>query len=133
MQPSAPSVPVSKASLWAGRIIPAVIILFMLFDGGIKVLRLAPAVQGTVRLGYPASLVLPIGLTVLACTLLYAIPMTATLGAILLTGYMGGATASQVRMQDPWFLFPVLIGALAWLGIFLRDERLRALIPLRNP
>jgi hypothetical protein len=132
MQTSAQDMPVSKAGLWSGRIVTALVILFMLFDGGIKVLKLAPAVEGTVRLGYPAGLVLPIGIVALVCTLLYAIPKTTILGAILLTGYMGGATATQVRMEDPWFFFPVVIGGLAWLGIFLRDERLRTLIPLRK-
>ncbi len=132
MQASAQAPPVSKAGVWSGRIVSAVVILFMLFDGGIKVLKLAPAVEGTMRLGYPVGLVLPIGIVALACTLLYAIPKTTILGAILLTGYMGGATATQVRLEDPWFFFPVVIGGLAWLGIFLRDERLRTLIPLRK-
>jgi len=132
MQATAQAIPVSNVSLWSGRIITALVILFMLVDGGIKVTNLAPAVEGTARLGYPVSLVVPIGIVALGCTLLYAIPKTAILGAILLTGYLGGATATQVRLQDPWFFFPVLIGALAWLGIFLRDEQLRALIPLRR-
>lgn len=132
MHAPAEIVTISKASLWSGRIVTAVVILFMVVDGGIKVLKLAPAVDGTTRLGYPASLVLPIGIIALVCTLLYAIPKTAILGAILLTGYMGGATATQVRLEDPWFFFPVAIGGLAWLGIFLRDERLRSLIPLRK-
>ena len=132
MQASAQALPVSIAAVWSGRIVTAVVIVFMLFDGGIKVLKLAPAVEGTVRVGYPAGLVLPIGIIALGCTLLYAIPKTAILGAILLTGYMGGATATQMRLEDPWFFFPVAIGGLAWLGIFLRDEQLRTLIPLRR-
>jgi hypothetical protein len=132
MQASVQKPPVSKGILWSGRIVTALVILFMVFDGGIKVLKLAPAVEGTARLGYPVGLVLPIGIVALGCTLLYAIPKTALLGAILLTGYMGGATATQVRLEDPWFFFPVVIGGLAWLGIFLRDEQLRSLIPLRK-
>jgi DoxX-like family len=132
MQASVVNPPVSKGMLWSGRIVTAVVILFMVFDGGIKVVKLAPAVEGTTRLGYPVGLVVPIGIVALCCTLLYAVPKTSILGAILLTGYMGGATATQVRMEDPWFFFPVLIGALAWLGIFLRDQRLRRLIPLRK-
>jgi hypothetical protein len=131
MQASAQALPVSKVGVWSGRIVTAVVILFMIVDGGIKVLKLAPAVEGTTRLGYPVGLVLPIGVVALACTLLYAIPKSSILGAILLTGYMGGATATQVRLENPWFFFPVVIGALAWLGIFLRDQRLRNLIPLR--
>ena len=104
----------------------------LLFDGAIKLLKLAPAVEGTARLGYPAGVVVPLGITVLACTLFYVIPRTSVLGAILLTGYLGGATATQVRLGDPWFLFPVVLGILVWGGLFLRDGRLRALIPLRT-
>jgi hypothetical protein len=133
MQPSGRGTGISRGSLWAGRVFSALIFLFMLFDGGIKVLRLAPAVEGTTKLGYPASLVVPIGLVALVCTLLYAIPRTSILGAILLTGYLGGATATQVRLQDPWFFFPVAIGVLVWVGPFLADERLRALVPWRSP
>lgn len=121
---------VSKMTLWAGRIISTLVALFMLFDGGIKVVKLAPAVEGTVRLGYPAGLVLPIGIVGLACAVLYAIPRTSILGAILLTGYLGGATATQVRLEDPWFFVPVGIGVLAWAGLFLRDKRVRTLLPL---
>ena len=133
MQPSGRATGISKGSLWTGRIVTALVFLFMLFDGGIKVLRMAPAVEGTARLGYPTSLVLPIGLVALVCTFLYAIPRTSILGAVLLTGYLGGATATQVRVQDPWFFFPVAIGVMVWVGPFLMDERLRALIPLRSP
>ena len=133
MQPSDRTTTVSRGSLWTGRILVALIFLFMLFDGGIKVLRMAPAVEGTARLGYPTSLVLPIGVVGLVCAFLYAIPRTSILGAILLTGFLGGATATQVRVQDPWFFFPVVIGMIVWVGPFLMDERLRALIPLRSP
>ena len=133
MQPSGRATGISKGSLWTGRIVTALVFLFMLFDGGIKVLRMAPAVEGTARLGYPTSLVLPIGVVALVCTFLYAIPRTSILGAVLLTGYLGGATATQVRVQDPWFFFPVAIGVMVWVGPFLMDERLRALIPLRSP
>jgi hypothetical protein len=116
--------------VWVGRVLSALMVLFMLVDSGIKILKLAPAVEGTVRLGYPASLVQPIGIIALICVVLYAIPRTAILGAILLTGYLGGATATQARLQDPWFFFPVVIGMLIWAGIYFRNERLRALIPL---
>ena len=133
MQPAGRTSTVSKGSLWTGRIFVALVFLFMLFDGGIKVLRLAPAVEGTTRLGYPASVVVPIGLVALVSAFLYVIPRTSILGAILLTGFLGGASATQVRVQDPWFFFPVVIGVLVWVGPFLLDERLRALIPLRIP
>ena len=133
MQPSDRTSTVSKGRVWTGRIVVALVFLFMLFDGGIKVLRLAPAVEGTIRLGYPASVVVPIGLVSLISAFLYVIPRTSILGAILLTGFLGGATATQVRVQDPWFFFPVAIGVLVWVGPFLLDERLRTLIPLRSP
>ncbi len=124
--------PASKAMLWVGRVISGLMIVFMLFDAGIKILKLPAAVEGTVRLGYPASTVLPIGVIALVCVLLYAIPRTSILGAILLTGYLGGATATQVRVQDAWYIFPPVLGALIWAGLYLRDERLRTLIPLKS-
>jgi len=123
---------VSKKSLWAGRIISGWMVAFLLFDGGVKVIRLPSAVEATVRLGYPARLLPSLGITELTCVVLYVIPRTSILGAILLTGYLGGATATQVRLEDPWFFFPIVIGALVWGGLYLRDERLRALIRLRT-
>src|SRR6195256_2278620 len=101
--------PVSKTSLWAGRVISALVVLFLLFDSAIKLMRLAPAVEGTAKLGYPESVVLPLGIVLFACTVLYAIPRTSILGAILLTGYLGGAVATNVRVGNPIFgyvLFP---------------------------
>jgi hypothetical protein len=134
MQPSTQAVPVSKKMLWAGRIMSALPALFLLFDGGAKLVQPAPVVEGTVKLGYPVSVILGLGIVLLASTLLYIIPRTAVLGAILLTGYLGGAVASNVRVQEGWFaiLFPVFFGALIWGGLYLRDARLRALIPLRS-
>jgi hypothetical protein len=129
MQSGAQNAPVTRM-VWVGRVLSALMVLFMLFDGGIKILKLGPAVEGTVRLGYPVSTIQPIGIIALICVILYAIPRTTILGAILLTGYLGGATATQVRLQDPWFFFPVVIGILIWAGIYFRDERLRQLIPL---
>jgi len=123
--------PSSKASLWTGRILSGLIILFMLFDAGIKLAKAAPAVEGTAKLGYPVWEVVPIGLAALLAVVLYAIPRTAILGAIVLTGFFGGATATQVRVEDSWFFFPVVLGVIAWGGLYLRDARLRALIPLR--
>ena len=127
--------PVSKTSLWAGRLFSGLVVLFMLFDSSIKLMKLAPAVEGTAKLGYPVNVVLSIGIVLFVCTVLYAIPRTSILGAILLTGYLGGAVASNVRVENPLFgyvLFPVYVGVLLWLGLFLRDVRLRALIPLRS-
>ena len=119
--------------LWIGRIVSAVAVVFLIFDGVIKALKLAPAVEATVQLGYPERLVIVIGMLQLACLLVYTIPRTAVLGAILLTGYLGGAIATQARAGSPLFpiVFPMMIGALIWGGLFLREARLRALIPLR--
>jgi len=116
----------SKASLLTGRTICALMVLFMLFDGGMKVLKLAPAVESTVRLRYPTNLVFAIGIFDLVCVAAFAVRRTSVLGAILLTGYLGGATATQAGVGDPWSLFPVGLGVLVWLGLFLRDNRLRA-------
>ena len=125
----------SKKMLQAGWIVSGLVIVFMLFDAGIKVLRLPAAVAGAVQVGYPANEVLPIGIVLLVCVVLYAIPRTSVLGAILLTGYLGGAVATNVRISSPllsYGLLPAYIGVLVWGGLFLRDERLRQLIPLRS-
>ena len=118
---------ISKKALWTGRVMTALPALFLLFDGAMKLAKPAPVVEATVQLGYPESVILPLGIVLLACTVLYLIPRTAVLGAILLTGYLGGATATQVRVQDPWFLFPIALGVISWLGLYLREPRLRAL------
>jgi DoxX-like family len=126
--------PVSTARLWAGRIIGALAILFLLFDAVIKVLQLAPATESFAQLGYPVGLTLGIGILELACLAVYALPRTAPLGALLLTGYLGGAVATHVRAGSPLFpvIFPLIIGALLWGGLYLRDRRLRALLPLSD-
>jgi hypothetical protein len=128
------TVPVVKTTLWAGRIISALAVLFLIFDSVIKVLNLAPAVEATTQLGYPASLVISIGILELTCLAIYVIPRTSVLGAILLTGYLGGAIATQLRAGSALFsvVFPVIVGVLIWGGLFLREDRLRALIPLRR-
>jgi hypothetical protein len=124
------AVPTFKTTLWAGRILSVLALLFLAFDTIIKVLNLAPAVEATTQLGYGASLVVTIGLIELACLAVYSIPRTSVLGAVLLTGYLGGAIATQVRAGSSLFsvVFPAIIGALIWGGLFLRDERLRALL-----
>ena len=125
---------VSKGMLWAGWIISALPSLFLLMDGVMKLLKPAIVVETTVQLGYPQSVILGLGFVLLGCTVLYLIPRTAVLGAILLTGYLGGAVATHVRVSAGLLeiLFPVIFGALLWGGLFLRDERLRELIPLRT-
>jgi hypothetical protein len=119
-----------SAALWAGRISSALAILFLLFDSVIKVLNLPPAVEATTQLGYPAGLVVVIGMVELACLAVYSFPRSALLGAILLTGHLGGAVATHLRAESPLFslVFPLLIGALVWGGLLLRDARLRALV-----
>jgi hypothetical protein len=120
----------SATRLWTGRIMSALAILFLLFDTVGKLLRLAPFVEGTAQLGYPASAVLGIGVLELLCLVGYLIPRTAILGAVMLTGYLGGAVATHVRVGSPLFthiLFPIYVGVLIWGGLYLRDPRLRGL------
>src|SRR5262249_12256178 len=110
MQPQDEVGVASKAKLWTGRVITFFTVAFLLFATMVKVLTLPVAVEGTVRLGYPAKLVMCIGIVELVCLGAYLYPRSAVLGAILLTGYLGGATATQVRVEDPWFIFPVVVG-----------------------
>lgn len=134
-QSDAETASISKGTLWTGRIMSALPALFLLVDGVGKLIKPAPVVEGTIQLGYPESVLLGLGIVLLACTVLYIIPRTAILGAILLTGYLGGAVATHVRVASPLFthiLFPVYLAVLLWGGLYLRDERLRALIPLRR-
>ena len=119
-------------SRWAARIMATVAILFLLFDCVIKIVRLAPAIEGTVKLGYPASVVVGLGLIELLCLIAYVVPATSVLGAVLLTGYLGGAVATHVRIGNPWMthiLFPVYVAVLLWTPLVLRDPRVRALVP----
>lgn len=108
-----------------GWVISGLVILFMLQDGLIKALSLDFAVDATVELGYPEGTVVPIGVTALVCTILYLIPRTARFGAILLTGYLGGAIAAQIRLEDPWLLFPAMLAVLVWVGLAFRDPGTR--------
>lgn len=123
--------PVSKKMLWAGRILSALPVLLMVFGGVFSLLRPAAAAQGFVHYGYPEGAMLRIIVVEIACAILYAIPRTSVLGAVLLTGYLGGATATHVRANEAFFL-PVVTGVVVWAGLYLRDDRLRALIPLRR-
>src|SRR5215472_17295507 len=132
MQPQDEVGVTSKSKLWTGRVITLFTAAFLLFDATVKVLNLPVAVEGTARLGYPARLVMFIGIVELVCLGAYLYPRTANLGAILLTGYLGGATATEVRVEDPWFIFPVVVGVLVWAGLFLRNGRLHALFALQS-
>lgn len=134
MQPAQHN-PTASKTLWGGRVLSALAILFLLFDSVIKVLKVSVAVEGTVQLGYPEGVVVGIGIIELVCLALYVIPRTSVLGAILFTGYLGGAIATHVRIGSPLFthtLFPIYVAALIWGGLILREDRLRALIPLRR-
>jgi len=121
--------PISKSRLWAGRIVSGFAALFLLVDGVMKLFQPAAVLEATVRLGFPVSALVGIGLVLIACTLLYLVPRTSIPGAVLLTGYLGGAVATQVRAGSSWFetVFPVLIGVLVWGGLWLRDQRLQNL------
>jgi hypothetical protein len=116
--------------VWAGRVLSAFAVVFLAFDGAIKLMRLPAVLEATVQLGFPLSSVVPIGLTLLVCTLIYVIPRTSVVGSVLLTGYLGGAVAAQVRAGNPMFemVFPIIVGAVVWAGVFLRDRRVRALL-----
>jgi len=122
----------NTASLWGGRILTGLPILFLLMDSVMKFVQPAEVIQGTTQLGYNVSVLPGLGTVLLLSTLLYAFPRTAVLGAILLTGYLGGAVATHVRMANPWashILFPVYLGIMLWGGLYLRDPRVQALIP----
>jgi hypothetical protein len=129
MASDTPVEPVSKKMLWAGRIVSAVPVLMLTFSAVMKLAKPTVVVTEFVRLGYTENVVIALGIVELACAIIYAIPRTAVLGAILLTGYLGGAIATHVRIGEP-FIGPVIFGVLVWLGLYLRDVRLRALIPL---
>ena len=133
MQTAARAAPTSNAAIWAGRIMSGLVIAFLLLDGAMKLIPLDIVVVTSEQLGIPASLARTLGVLTLVCTILYAIPRTSVLGAILLTGYLGGAIYTHLRVGSPIFthlLFGVYLGLMIWGGLYLRDERLRALIPI---
>ena len=121
---------VSLRRIWASRILTALSVLFLLMDGGMKLFKPPFVIEATARLGYPESTIVGIGVTLLICTVLYLIPRTAVLGAILLTGYLGGAVASNVRAGTPIFnaIFPILVAVLIWTSLVLGDKRIEATI-----
>ena len=125
---------ISKGRLWAGRILGGLPALLLLVDAAGKLVKPTPVVEATVKLGYPESVIIGLGVVLLISTILYLLPKTSVLGAILLTGYLGGAVATHVRVGEGWFpiLFPLGFGVLLWAGLWLRDERLQKLIPLHS-
>jgi uncharacterized membrane protein YphA (DoxX/SURF4 family) len=137
MQTVTRSAPISSKAQWAGRVLSALVILFMVFDAVMKLIPIAAVTQTMEQLGYPTSdgLARGLGILTLICTVLYAIPRTSVLGAILLTGYLGGAIATHLRVGSPVFshlLFGVYLGLMMWGGLYLRDAQLRELVPLRR-
>lgn len=127
-------VPVSTSTgsaRWTGRVLSGVAVLFLTFDAALKLLMAPAAVDGTAQLGYPVSTILPIGIIEIVCLIAYLVPRTSVIGAVLWTGYLGGAIATHVRIDSPLFthtLFPIYIAALLWGGLWLRDRRVRILI-----
>jgi len=116
--------------LWIGRILSALAVIFLAFDSSIKLMRLPVVLEATAQLGFPPSSIVLVGIVLLACTLVYVIPRTRVVGAVLLTGYLGGAVAAQMRVGNPPFetVFPIIVGSVIWAGILVRDHRVRALL-----
>ena len=130
-----PEPAISAARVWTGRVFTGLALIFFAFDGIMKLVKPAPVVEASVnRLGFPESTLIGIGIVLLFSTALYAIPRTAAFGALLLTAYLGGAVAANVRVQTPFFnnVFPILFAVILWTGLALRDSRIAALIPFVN-
>jgi hypothetical protein len=125
-------VPVSKAALWTGRVMSALPVLLVLFGSVVKLMKTPSVIEGFAHSGLPASLIVPVGIIEMICVVVYVIPQTSVLGAILMTGLLGGAAITGLRIGDPSVPLPLILGMLAWGGLYLRDVRLRALIPLRR-
>lgn len=126
---------VSKKALWTSRVLRVIVVLFLLMDAGIHLATPAPVVQAMTQLGYPLNVTVTLGVIELVLTVLYVIPRTSILGALLLTGYLGGAVAAHMRVGNPVFesyIFPAMLGALLWGGLVLIDSRLRALLYARE-
>jgi len=134
MSATALPVPTTKATSWTGRGLSAFAVLFLIFDGVIHIAKPQPVVDAFLQLGFPISTAVGLGIVELACLALYVIPRTATLGAVLMTAYLGGAISAQVRIEAGWFpvIFPVLIGALLWVGLALRDSRALNILTSRS-
>ncbi|MCB9769938.1 MAG: DoxX family protein [Candidatus Omnitrophica bacterium] len=122
---------VSKKAFWGGWVLSILPVLMLLMSATMKFLQPPEAVEGFEHLGYPLSVSIPLAVVELGCAIVYLIPQTSVLGAILLTGYLGGATASHVRVEEAFYI-PIALGVMIWLGLYLRDPRLRRLVPLRD-
>ena len=124
--------PTSKAMVWTGWVLSVLPSLLLLLSGTMKVIKPPDLVKSLEHLGYPESLAVVLGIVEIGSTLIYLFPPTAVLGAILLTGYLGGAVATHARLQEMQFIAPAILGIVIWLGLFFRDSRVRALVPLRR-
>ncbi len=123
---------VSKRTLWISYILSAIPVLMVLMASVMKLLRLPAVIEGFAKSGFPQSLIVPVGLIELICVVAYVVPSTSVLGAILMTGLLGGATVTSLRVADPSYPMPVILGMMAWGGLYLRDLRVRQLIPIRK-
>ncbi len=136
MEATMPQVRVGSATRWAGRVLSAIPVLLMVTSGTFKLVGGVTGnpqlLAGWTQFGYPPAALLPIGVLEIGCALVYAFPRTAVLGAVLVTGYLGGAVATHVRMSQGIWVVPAALGVLAWLGLYLREPRLRPLLPLRS-
>jgi hypothetical protein len=132
MQSNGQPAPASNKALWIGRIMSAIVVLMLLMSGIMKLMKPAAVVEGFASLGWPEQYAFGLGILELACAAVYMIPRMSIFGAILVTGYFGGAIATHVRLGDPSFIGAAILGVLGWLGLYLREPRLRALIPLRS-
>lgn len=130
-EPVSKTEPVGKTMLWVGRILSALPVILMLFSGFYALLKPAAVAPSFVHYGYPDGALLPIAIVEILCAVIYAIPRSAVFGAILMTGYLGGAVSTHVRAGEPFYL-PIIVGVIAWLGLYLRDRRLHAHLPLRS-
>lgn len=131
MDANTPVAATPKWMLWTGRVLSAVPVFMLTMSGIMKLAKPPMVLEGFAKFGYPESTITPIGVTEIVCVLLYLFPKTAVLGAILITGYLGGATATHVRASEP-FISPIIIGMIAWGGLVLRDARLRSILPWRS-
>lgn len=129
---STQTAPISKTALWTGRVMSALPVLLVLSGSIMKLMKLPAVIEGFAKAGAPERLILPVGIIELTCVVVYLIPRTAVLGAILMTGLLGGATITTLRIGDPTYPMPVILGMLAWGGLFMRDPRVRELIPIRK-
>src|SRR3954464_15359140 len=123
---------ISKKALWSGRILTAIPALLMAFSAIMKFVGSPQVVEGFAKFGYTERQMLPLGILELTCVIIYLVPQTAVLGAVLMAAYLGGATATVYRVGDPTFFMPALLGVMAWLGLYLREPRLRPLAPFRK-